>query len=245
MVQRVIDARVSELVYQRAYRTLKAGLPTDVQSPLDPAVFRQQRDQVLALQAVLKETGGAALGEKLVGTLDGELLRRFALLQEDWMQQPLQGTRADDFGWWQGEPVSLAQMLGAGASAAAPSFNGLATRLDLLTQQAKALLALGTPGLANEPVVVRWRELRAELDRYNAHAGDSSLARLERYVTAVGPDLRRENCADRLAANPPLPAHEDEIAQRLLQVHRALTRRCEELRVPTGLPLVPAMGLSQ
>jgi len=243
VVQRVIDARVSELVYQRAYRTLKAALPADAREPIDPAAFSQQRGQVLALQAVLKETGGGALGEKLVATHDGELLRRLAGLQEDWQQQPLQGPRAEDFGWWQGEAISLAQTLEAADNAAAPSLGRTATRLDLLTQQAGALLALGSPALAADPAALRWRALQAEAQRYRARAADSSLLRLERYLAALGPDLRRENCAERLTLARPGAAHEDPIAQRHLQLHEALARRCEELRA--GLTLMPSAGLSQ
>ncbi|GAB3650628.1 hypothetical protein GCM10028813_19350 [Ramlibacter alkalitolerans] len=245
VVQRVVDARVSELVYQRAYRTLKAALPTDTRVPLDPVTFRQQRDQVLALHAVLKETGGNALGDKLVATLDGELLRRLATLRDDWMQQPLQDARADDFGWWQGEVVSLAQTLGAADGSAAPSFNRTANRLDVLAQQAKALLALGSPALAADPAALRWRGLHEELDRYRAHSAESSLVRLERYLAGLGPDLRRENCVERLAINQPAAGRDDEIAQRHLQLHQALTKRCQELRAAPVLPMVPAASLSQ
>jgi len=233
VVARVIDARVSELIYQRAFRTLKAGLPGDARAPLDAAAFRQQRDQVLALQGVLKETGGAALGERLVATLDGELLRRLANLHEDWVGQPLLEPRWTDLAWWQGEPLSLAQAWGAAepGSATAPSFSRVATRLDLLLQQARPLLALGSPALANDPAALRWTRLQAELERYGAHSADSSLGRLERYVAALGPDLRRDNCAERLAANAPAPDAEDEIAQRHRELHQALAQRCQELRV--------------
>jgi type VI secretion system protein ImpL len=247
VVERVIDARVSELVYQRAYRTLKAALPADARSPLDPVAFRQQREQTLALQAILKDMGGAALGDKLVATLDGELLRRLAALREDWMQQPLQSARADDFAWWQGQPISLAQAIGAAEAPAAPTLGRTAARLDLLAQQAKALLTLGSPALADDAAAARWRALQAELERYNARASDSSLLRLERYLATLGTDLRRENCAERLAVAEPLAAHDDEIAQRHLQLHQALTKRCQELRAAPGpsLPLPPAAGLAQ
>jgi type VI secretion system protein ImpL len=236
VVARVIDARVSELIYQRAFRTLKAGLPADAHDPLDAASFRQQRDQVLALQVVLKETGGAAFGERLVATLDGELVRRLANLQDDWKQQPLQDARASDFAWWQGEPLALAQMLGAAdpGSATPPSFGRTATHLDLLVQQAKPLLALGSPALAADPAAVRWVQLQSELARYTTHASDSSLLRLERYVGALGPDFRRENCAERLAANAPGPDGEDQIAQRHREVHQALAQRCQELRAQSA-----------
>ncbi|GAB3768763.1 hypothetical protein GCM10028796_32830 [Ramlibacter monticola] len=245
VVQRVIDTRVSELIYQRAFRTLKAALPPDVHTAIDPVTFRQQREQVLALQSVLKETGGAALGDKLVGTLDSELLRRLAILQEDWMKQPLQGPRADDFNWWQGEPFSVAQTVGAGEPPAAPSLARMATRLDILTQQSKTLLSLGSPGMAGDPAAARWQQLRSELERYQARAADSSLLQLERYLATLGPDLRRENCLERLATQP-AAAHEDEIAQRHRQLHHALSRRCQELRtVPPPLPFTPAASLTQ
>lgn len=230
VVTRVIDARVSELIYQRAFRTLKASLPSDATGPLDVVSFRQQREQVAALQAVLKETGGAGFGDRLVATLDGELLRRLARLQDDWKQQPIEDARMTDFGWWQGEPLALAQSLGAGDTGAAPpSFGRIATHLDLLVQQAKPLLALGSPAMASDPGALRWVQLQAELARYAARASDSSLLRLERYVTALGPDLRRENCAERLAQAPAADG-DDEIAQRHRQLHEALSQRCQELR---------------
>ena len=236
VVARVVDARVSELIYQRAFRTLKTVLPPDATTPLDPVTFRQQREQVLAVQAVLKETGGAWFGDRLAATLDGELLRRLASVNELWQQQPLQDGKVGNFSWWQGEPLPLAQALGAEAGAAPPSFSRTATRLDMLVQQARGLLALGSPSLTNDPAAQRWVQLQAELERYNARASDSSLLRLERYLAAVGTDLRRDNCAERLAANAPAPGQEDEIGQRHVQMHQALAQRCSELRAQQPAP---------
>jgi type VI secretion system protein ImpL len=235
VVARVVDTRVSELIYQQAYRALKAALPADSGSPLDPVAFRQQRDQVLAVHALLKETGGAGFGERLLATLDGELLRRLAVLHEDWRQQPLlRDGRASDFGWWQGDALLPALAIGAGDAAALPaSIASAAARLDVLGQQAKALVALGTPALAADPAAQRWLRLHGEVGRYHASHADSSLLRLERYLAALGPDLRRENCAERLAANLPQPHSDDEVALRLVQIHNALARRCNELRAQT------------
>ena len=232
VVSRVVDARVSELIYQRAFRTLKAALPADAQAPFDAAVFRQQREQVIALQAVLKETGASLLGDRLVATLDGELLRRLAVLHEQWRKEPLQDARMQEFAWWQGEPLPLATGLGATEATGAPSsFARAAAQLDLLVQQAKPLLALGSPALATDPAAARWLRFQGEVERYTARTADSSLLRLERYVNALGADFRRENCAERLAANPPPSAQEDDIAQRHVQLHNALLSRCTQLRV--------------
>jgi type VI secretion system protein ImpL len=243
VVARVVDTRVSELIYQRAYRTLKAALPADGTAPFDPGLFRQQRDQVLALQAVLKETGGGAFGDRLVAALDAELLRRLALLQEEWRQQPWQDARLADFGWWQGEPLPLAQSVGAADSGGVQlAFSRSATRMDQLLQQAKVLLALGSPALAGDAAATRWEHLQAELDRYTARSTDSSLLRLERYLVALGPDFRRDNCAERLAATPAAAGGGDEIAQRHRQLHQALSARCQQLRLQAA---APAAGLAQ
>jgi len=243
VVARVVDARVSELIYQRAFRTLKAGLPADPQAPLDAVAFRQQREQVLALQALLKETGGSYLGERLVATLDGELLRRLAGIEDEWKRLPLQDARVSDFAWWQGEPLSLAQAIGAvepGVPQA--TLHRTAIRLGQLAQQAKALVGLGSPALAADPAAQRWAQLQGELQRYGARAPDSSLLRLERYATGLGGDLRRDNCAERLAANLPVPVPGDEIALRHVRLHNALATRCNELRAQAA---APAASLAQ
>jgi hypothetical protein len=175
--------------------------------------------------------------------LDAELLRRLALLQQDWAQLPLQDPRNANFAGWQGEPLALAQALGAdGGAAPPPTFSRMATRLDLLVQQARTLIALGSPGLPADPGAARWVQLQAELLRYTARASDSSLLRLERYLGALGPDLKRENCAERLAAQAPVALHDDEIAQRHLQLHQGLTQRCGELRAQAA---TPAASLAQ
>lgn len=240
VVARVVDARVSELIYQHAYRALKAALPTDASVPLDPVTFRRQRDQVVALQGILKDTGGSALGDRLVATLDGEVLRRLAPLQDELEQQPLEGPHAMQFAWWQGEPLPIAQLLGAAdASGAPPSFARTASRIEALALQAKALIALGSARLEQDPAALRWAKLQAQVVRYDAHAPDSSLARLERYVAALGTDFSRQNCAERLSANLPPTVADDEFAQRHIQLHNGLSLRCNELRSQGPLSPLP------
>jgi type VI secretion system protein ImpL len=244
LVERLVDARVADLVYQHAARALKAALVAQANAPFDPAAFRREREQVVALQGVLKETAASALGDRLVATHDGELVRRLAALQQAWRQQGWLEGKTEDFAWWQGEPLSLAQSLGATETPGnPPSLARTAARLELLVQQSKPLLAVGSPMLAADGVAARWQLLQAELEHYAAKAPDSSLVRLEKYVAAAGADLRKENCAERLATLP-VPAAGDDIAQRHLQLHVALTSRCNELRVAAVAP-APAPALAQ
>jgi hypothetical protein len=115
----------------------------------------------------------------------------------------------------------------------------------VLSQQADTLLALGSPRLADDPAALRWTRLKAELARYHARHPDSSLLRLERYLAGLGPDLRRENCAERMATAAP-PPHDDDIAERLLQIQRALSARCGALRFEQAPPAVaPATSAAQ
>lgn len=238
-VARVVDLRVSELIYQDAYRSLKAGLTADLTVPLDPVRFGQLREQVLVIQALLKETGGGALGLRLVATLDGELLRRLAVLHEDWSRQPLNDAQAGDFRGWHGEPLAAWRVLGASdGPSLASAIARTAGRLELLGQQAKTLLALGSPGLAAEGLAREWLQLQAELRRYQARATDSSLLRLHKYLAALGPDLRQENCAERLAAHLPAAGHGDGIALRHAALHDALASRCDALRALMVAPPV-------
>jgi type VI secretion system protein ImpL len=79
------------------------------------------------------------------------------------------------------------------------------------------------------PGIARWSRLREEVQRYRQGQADSSLLALERYLAAVGSQLRADNCAQLLAAQP-APRESDEIGMRHAQVHRALSARCAQIR---------------
>lgn len=231
VIARVVDTRVSELIYQDAYRSLKAALPADTGTALDPVRFRRLRTQVEAIQSLLKETGGASLGGRLVAALDGELLRRLAVLQEDWRQQPLHDPQLGDFDAWQGEPLAPWRVLGAtDAASLSTAIARTATRMELLARQAKTLLALGSPGLEAQGSAGQWLQLQEELRRYQGRDPHSSLLRLQQYLAALGPDLRTDNCAARLAANVPAGGQSDDVAVRHVELHNALANRCNALR---------------
>lgn len=230
-VARLVDHRVAELIYEQAYRTLKTALPADLYTPLDPAVFRKQRKEVAALQHFLKSAGSPKLGERLGTVLDDELLRRLELIDEDWQRQPLLQRSGLDFGSWHGEPLVAAHAIGASSPFAVPSAVGNAAhRLDLLARQAGTLLDLGGPALAATAEARRWQLLVREAERYRARRPESSLLRLERYLTGLGSDLRVDNCGRRLGEWMPQAVNEDDVARRHVEIHNALARRCNELR---------------
>lgn len=235
-VQRVVDARVSELIYEQAFRTLKASLPQDAATPLDAPQFRAQRDQVAQLRELLRQAGGDAWANRLTATLDDEVTRRLARLAQDGERQPLLEGGAIDFADWDGEqPLAVAARIGAEDA----SLGRLAARLEALGDQAQALVALGAPAGSND--AQQLNALHAAAVRYQQRQDDSSLLRLERYLQALGSDLKRDNCMQRLAAAPAPRGAEDAIARRHLALHEALSARCRELRAqvvvaPTPVP---------
>jgi type VI secretion system protein ImpL len=183
------------------------------------------------LQAVLKETGGAGLGDRLVATLDGELLRAWPILQEDW-RQPAAGGRAR-------ERLQLVAGRAAAAGAAwAPRSRARRTPLPSAARRpawtccaaGAPLLALGSPAWRTTRPPRAGCSCRRNWQRYAARASDSSLLRLERYVAALGPDLRRENCAERLAAQPARGDGDDESRSAIASCTRRSRSAATELR---------------
>jgi type VI secretion system protein ImpL len=240
-VGRVVDGRVAELVYQRAFRALKSTEPADLIAPFDAAAYRGQGERVGEVRALLDRLGARGLSSRLWALHTEPLVKRLALMQQEWEQLALYQPRAADFGWWQGEAAPLWRAFGAADGAGVQrSLTEQIVRLEALSLRAAPLLAAGGPALANDPQAQRWSRLSAELQRWRMRQPDSSLAALERYLLGVGSDLRRDNCAEKLAAQLP-PRHDDEISQRYVQLHTALVHRCTQLRAgaPGAVPAVP------
>jgi len=227
-VARVVDTRVADLVYQRAYRAMRQS-DADVAAPLDATAYRRQGEQVAQAQQLLERVGARALSARLWAAHTEPLLKRLAALEEQWHQLALFQPQAGDFAWWQGDATPLWQSFGAlDVAALQKSLSEQVARLDALSRQAGALLAAAEPVLAAAPQAQRWSRVASELERWRARKPDSSLVALERYLLSLGPDLKRENCAERLSALLP-PKHDDEVSQRYLQLHVALVSRCAQL----------------
>lgn len=230
-VARMADARLADLVYQRAYRAIKAAEPPEA-AALDAAAYRRQGAKVALVQATLDRLGARGLSARLAALHAEPLLKRLAALQLQSEQLALYQPAAGNFAWWHGEPAPLWQALGAADGAAMQrTLADQVTRLEALQRQAAPLLA-AAPALAEHPQVQAWQELATELERWRTRHADSSLLALERYLLALGAELRRDNCVEKLAMQSP-PRHGNQIAQRYLQLHEALLHRCANLRSDT------------
>ncbi|TFZ03841.1 hypothetical protein [Ramlibacter humi] len=227
---RVVDDRLALLVHDGAAQALRAALPSDPNGSFDPAAFQGLRQPLAQAQSLLVALGAPDLAQRLASQPAAELGARLARSTQELRTLALFTPRASDFGWWRGEPAPLMRAFG---TADEPAMQALLTqqfaRVEALARQASQYLAAADTQLSADADVQTWQKLAAETDRWRAHLPDSSMLAMERYLLAMGPPLRRENCAELLMTRLP-PRHDDEIAQRLTRMHNALALRCNQLR---------------
>lgn len=239
-VAQLVDTRVADLVYRRAFLAMKTpGAPEGeaAAAPFDAQGYRERATQVAALQRTLRRVGAFHLSARL-GALHSEpLLRQVAGAQRQWEQTALYQPQAGDFAWWQGEAGPLWRGLGIAEPDAVPrAFAEQITQLESLVAQVAPVLSAADRELASQPQLQRWARLVRELDLWRARDPAGSLARLERYLVTLGADLRPDNCAQRLAAQAP-PQDDHEVALRYVRLHAALSQRCSQLQ--RGRPAAP------
>jgi type VI secretion system protein ImpL len=233
-VARLIDARLALLAHDAAANAIRASLPQDVRAPFDATAFRAQREKLAQVRGMLVTLGAADLAQRLGTQQAAELGSRLARAREEVRMLPLFSARVADFSWWRGEPAPLLRALGVTDTAGLPNYvGGQFRQIEALSRNAERYIAVADGALATDPAARGWERLAREVDRYRSHLPDSSMLAMERYLTTVGPQLRRENCAELLMSQSP-PRHDDEVALTLTQWHNALVQRCVQLRSAAG-----------
>jgi type VI secretion system protein ImpL len=232
-VAQLVDARIADLVYRRAYLALKDTAVAGGDSggaPFNAQAYRERAPQVAALQRTLREVGAHHLSARL-GALHLEpVLRQLAGAQKQWEHSVLYQPQAGDFAWWQGEAAPLWRGLGiADPAAVASAFAQQLAELEALAAQVAPVLSAAERELASQPQMQRWARLIHELGLWRSRDPAGSFVRLEHYLVALGSDLRPDNCAQRLAAQTP-PQDDHEVALRYVRLHAALAQRCAQLQ---------------
>jgi type VI secretion system protein ImpL len=234
-ISQIVNTQLAQTVQDATLEAMVPGGGGEAPASFDPAAYRTQRAQLAKVQALLAELGARGRGERLRSLLGQDLVDRLAVAEQALWHTPLYSARTHDFSWWQGEGSPILQAFGVADSLTLRHV--LAQQFGQLQEyvgQAGALLAYADAAIAANPTVARWRGMLPELEQYHAGRADSSLLALERYLVALGPELNRANCVDRLSAAP-APAGADEFAQRHAHIHRALLARCAELRPGFGI----------
>ncbi|MDP3759550.1 MAG: hypothetical protein Q8R01_03400 [Ramlibacter sp.] len=229
-ISQIVHAQLAQLVQDSTVEAMIPGAAAEAPAALDAAAFRAQREQLSKVQALLAQLGARERAERLRALLAHDLLERLALSEQALWRSPLFSARTQDFGWWQGEGSPI--LLAFGAADALTLKYLLAQQFAEMEEggrHAAVLLPFADPSIGASPSVARWREMIPELQRWRSGAGGSVTA-LQRYLLTLAPQLTRANCAERLSANPVPEGAVDEFTRRHLHLHRALQRRCAELR---------------
>ncbi|WP_325001409.1 hypothetical protein [Ramlibacter sp.] len=233
---RLVDDRLALLAHDSAVLAIRASLPAHATLALDARALKAQQQQVMQVQKLLMSFGAPDLAHRLSTQQAAELGARLSAAQGQLRRLPLFAPQASDYTWWRGEPAPLLRSLGTrDATTLKAALADQQRRLAIMTDQAQAYIVAAGGALAGNTAAQAWMQLAAELRRRRAGLPDSSLAVTERYLLAVGPDLKRDNCAETLKAQRP-PTHVDPVAARLFEVHNALLQRCLELRVDRRSP---------
>jgi type VI secretion system protein ImpL len=233
-IARFVEAHLAQLVQDATIEAIRPGAPGTTLS--DFSSYREQREQLGKVQALLVDMGARSKAYKLRSVLSQDLLGRLALAEAAMWRSPIFSDRARHFGWWQGEGSPVLQAFGVADRLTLRYLLSQQLRhLDEIAREAGSYLAYVDPSIAASGEVKRWQGMVAELKRYRAGTADSSLLALERYLLWLGPELNRSNCVERLSFAAPANGGSDEFARRHVQFHNALLGRCVELRSPGGV----------
>lgn len=226
-VARFVDAHLADLVRDA---TVAALLPAG-SAAADVPAYRAQHEQLAQVQALLAGLGARDRAEQLRSLLSRELLARLALADAAMARSAIFSDRTRHFGWWQGEGSPVLRAFGvADKLTLRYSLSQQLGQLEEIGREAGAYLPYADASAAAYPTVQRWQGIVGELKRYRAGAADSSLLALEHYLVAVGAELDRANCVERLSLAAPPAGRTDAFAKLHVQIHNALLARCAELR---------------
>lgn len=229
-VARFVESHLALWVQAYTLEAMAGRRRADPLASFDPAAYAAEREQLRKVEALLAGLGARSRAARLRALLAGDVLARLGLAEEALRASMIYADRAGDFGWWQGENAPLLRALGvADALTLRYALAQQLGRLDQVGRQAAIYLRYADPSIGSSPLVLRWRTIVTELDRYRAARPDSSLLALQRYLLALGPDLSGANCAQKLSAVPAATGM-DAFSLRQAQIHQALARRCGELR---------------
>jgi type VI secretion system protein ImpL len=235
-VAHVVHAQLAQRVQDHVVEAMIPAASGEAPLAFDAAAFRAQRELLGKVQGLLSQLGARDRADRLRGLLAHDLLERLALAEQALWRSPLFSARTQDFGWWQGEGAPLLQAFGAADTLTLKYLLAQQiAQMDESSRVAAVLLPYADVSIAASPSVVRWRGMAAAMDRWRAGTG-GSVAALQRYLMGLAGQVTRANCTERLAAAGVADGGSDEFARRQAHLHRALQRRCAELRAAQRLP---------
>ena len=219
--------------YQYALRL--ADLISHAYSPIDAedlrnntaatslASFELTSGHVKRLIAILKDLGQETESRTLQTILGNDASARLQMLNKELLdERPYQIVDDTDDG--KSDQRSVLNVFSGGD---VPEYlNQQLTRVQSLSAHVQILRGTLPAEVRNNADMTRWNGIIRELDLYTAKDPKGSLIKLERFMIELGRELDANACLAVLKGNEPPKRPNNYFADRHVELHKAITRRC-------------------
>ena len=224
--------------YQFALRLVDlishAYSPVDTQSVSGDAArgaasaFELSSTHLKRLISFLHELGQDGEARSLQALLSNDAAIRLKLLNNE-LQDARPYSVADDLEDSKPEQRATLNLFGNGSADVPEYLSQQVAKIQAMSAQAQLIQTSLPAESRNGAELARWKSIARELDLYTAKDPKGSLGKLEHFLLDLGRELDAPACLAVLKANEPPKKPANLFAERHLDLHRTITRRCLSL----------------
>ena len=227
-----VNSQFSRLMSDQVLDAMSTTGRSDPGSMSEATAFDTARSRLNKIQEVFYDLGERTKADNLRSLMSQDALQRLRQMDSKMMQSELYSIRGRDFSYWSGDRGPVLQAFGVPDGAALQQYLGLQfSRMESLGRQADIYLAAMDGVASDSQLARRWQAINRELERYRLKNPNGSLIAYEQFLTSVGVEAERSNCAEKLIGKNPGSRANDYFAEKHIQVYNALQKRCGELHV--------------
>ncbi len=217
--------RLVDLI-SRAYSPIDAEDLRNNPAAVSLASFELTSGHVKRLIAILKDLGQDTESRTLQTILGNDAGARLQMLNKELLdERPYQIVDEADDG--KADQRSVVNLFSGGD---VPEYlNQQLTRMQSMSAHVQILRGTLPAEMRNNADMVRWNGITRELDLYTAKDPKGSLIKLERFMIELGRELDGNACLAVLKANEPSKRPNNYFADRHVELHKTITRRCLSL----------------
>ena len=227
-----VNSQFSRLMSDQVLDAMTTTGRSDPGSMSEATAFDTARNRLSKIQEVFYDLGERTKADNLRSLMSQDALQRLRQMDGKMTQAELYAIRGRDFSYWSGDRGPVLQAFGVPDGAAMQQYLGLQfSRMESLGRQADIYLAAMDGVASDSQLSRRWQAINRELERYRLKNPNGSLIAYELFLTSVGAEVDKTNCADKLAGKNPGSRANDYFAEKHIQVFNALQKRCAELHI--------------
>ncbi len=217
--------RLVDLI-SRAYSPIDAEDLRNHTAAVSLASFELTSGHVKRLIAILKDLGQDTESRTLQTILGNDAGARLQMLNKELLdERPYQIVDEADDG--KADQRSVVNLFSGGD--VHEYLNQQLARMQSMSAHVQILRGTLPTEMRNNADMVRWNGITRELDLYTAKDPKGSLIKLERFMIELGRELDGNACLAVLKANEPPKRPNNYFADRHVELHKTITRRCLSL----------------